>query len=418
MRLLLSIAMLLGLSTTGNASTIEITKNSVTQKSSQMIIYQNDDVKVITDKLTTSSDLENLYVVLTPKKQTLSNSLTTLGEVIAFQPNHIAIMRISDKNIAKVSGYLHDQGLACGVLEILTNRPVHQQQVATPVALIPVAARDARVTTLADQVVAANIKTNVEMLSAMETRYHNSDLGRSVAGLLGQKYAELSNGRADVTISSYEHSRTTQDSLVVRIEGTERPNEVIILGSHIDSINSWSDSAPGADDNASGTATNIEIFRVMMENNIHPKRTLEIHGYAAEEIGLVGSKEIAAAYRSNNVNVIAMMQIDMNLYNGGVANKIWFVSNSTNSGFNGQLATLSGHYSGLPNSSGSLSGGSSDHASWNREGYAVAFPFENPSKYNRSIHSSSDTISNSGAFDQAAGFAKLGLSYIAHFGGL
>ncbi len=420
MRILLTcIALTLGFSATGFATPFKIVKNSVNLKSSGVIIFQDEDVRVVGSATATASDYNDLYVVKTPKASIMPISLQALGDVIAFEANHIAIMRIADKNIAEVSGLLHNQGLSCGVVELLTNRPVNQQKVATPTPLIPVGARDARVAALANEVVANNIKTGVEMLEAIETRYHNSDTGRGVAELLSQKYAELANGRSDVTISSYSHSRTSQDSLVVRIEGTEKPTEIVVLGSHIDSIASYSSRSPGADDNASGTATNLEIFRILMANNIQPKRTIEIHGYAAEEIGLVGSKEIASDYRDNNINVIAMMQIDMNLYkDSGTEDKIWFVTNSTNSGFNGLLATLSGHYSGVAHGSASLSGGTSDHASWNREGYAAAFPFENPRSYNHNIHTSNDTIARSGAFDQAAGFAKLGLGYLAHFGGL
>lgn len=38
--------------------------------------------------------------------------------------------------------------------------------------------------------------------------------------------------------------------------------------------------------------------------------------------------------------------------------------------------------------------------------------------YNHAIHTADDTVADSGAFTQAAAFAKLGLAYIAHFGGI
>ena len=57
-----------------------------------------------------------------------------------------------------------------------------------------------------------------------------------------------------------------------------------------------------------------------MENEIRPKRTLEIHGYAAEEIGLVDLCRVSG-YRKNDVNVKAMVQFDLALYTEGVVSK-------------------------------------------------------------------------------------------------
>jgi len=404
---------------TAVASPFKIVTAKSELKDNSKIIYKQGDVAISAAYNASTSDYEDLYAVRIPHFNALPAEIATLGEVIELLPKEVAILRIPMANVDKISGFLHHQGLSCGVLESLTNRPVTETAVATPTPIIPVETAIARVSALTAQVGADNIKGWIEMLAEIETRHHDSDTGRGIAELLSGKYADLANGREDVTISSFSHSRTSQDSLVVRIEGQSTPHEVIVLGSHIDSINSRGTRSPGADDNASGTATNLEIFRILMANNIRLNRTLEIHGYAAEEIGLVGSKEIAAKYRDQSINVVAMVQHDMNLYKApGTEDKIWFVSNSTNSGLNSLLEKLSTNYSGIAHGSAYLFGGSSDHASWNREGFAAAFPFENPSKYNNNIHTSNDTIENSGAFTQAAGFAKLGLGYVTHFGGI
>jgi leucyl aminopeptidase len=418
----MTLALLGGFSATSQGKTVQILDNSVSiQKSDNLnVLYINDDVKVVADKNSNKSFFEDVYVVLTPNQEKFPKDLAIIGEVIDFKPNHIALVRLPQDSVEHVSGHLHHSGLACGVLTKLSGRPIHPEAATTPTPIIPVTTRDARVTSLANLATAANIEAVVTELSAMPTRHHGSETGRGVAEIMAQKYAALANGRQDVTISKYAHSGTGQDSLVVRIEGQDKAlsSEVIVLGSHIDSI-SWMGSAPGADDNASGTATNLEIFRILMEQNIQLKRTLEIHGYAAEEIGLVGSAEIASDYRDRNINVVAMVQHDMNLWKAsGAEDKIYFVTSNTENGFNGLLNSLAQHYSGLPTQSAALRGGSSDHASWTREGFAAAFPFENPSRYNNNIHTPNDTIANSGAFDQAAGFVKLGLGYIAHFGGI
>jgi leucyl aminopeptidase len=204
----------------------------------------------------------------------------------------------------------------------------------------------------------------------------------------------------------------------VRIPGKSFPNEVIILGSHLDSINPGerSNYAPGADDNASGTATNMEIFRVLMANNIYPDRTIEIHAYAAEEIGLVGSMEIANTYRKNNVAVHAMIQFDMNGYANSGFDRVWLVANKTDRALTNQLGELTETYLKMPWSTGNLWAGSSDHASWDKYGYPVAFPFEHPTAHNPHIHTSRDTVQNINAWPMVRAYAQLGLAYLLKYG--
>ena len=54
--------------------------------------------------------------------------------------------------------------------------------------------------------------------------------------------------------------------------------------------------APGADDDASGCSVVIKLFRVLSKLKKKPYRTITFMFYAGEEIGLVGSNEIAMRY--------------------------------------------------------------------------------------------------------------------------
>ncbi len=388
----------------------------------ERVLYRDGDVTVLRAAGATAEDFREIYVLNMSLETKVPAKVAALGDVLAFEPHRLAIMRVKADRIDEVAGRLHTSGLACGVLIKLSREPL-AETAATPTPIIPLAQRDARVTRVTEQVLAQNIARTIDDLSAINTRYHNSTTGIGVGEVLAQKYDALKGERTDVTVSTYDHgSATPQRSLVVKIQGTTRASEVIVLGSHLDSVN-WQNGtsarAPGSDDNASGTATNLEIFRLLMVNGIHLDRSLEIHAYAAEEIGLVGSQDIANDYKAAGVNVVAMVQHDMNLWKAaGTADMIWFVNNNTDSAFNDMLGQLVDGYAGMPWAKANLSGGSSDHASWRRAGYATSFPFENPTSYNRKIHSVDDNVANANAFTQAAGFAKLGLAYIMHFGGL
>src|SRR5690606_7452875 len=137
------------------------------------------------------------------------------------------------------------------------------------------------------------------------------------------QFVQLARGRTDVTTELFNH-RFVQPSVVARIQGHgPHADEHIVLGAHEDSIN-WSgfvpsarDRAPGADDDASGVATLLETFRVLMDSGYRPDRTIDFIAYAGEEIGLVGSQDIAERYKSQGVKVAAVLQLDMTMYPGG-----------------------------------------------------------------------------------------------------
>jgi leucyl aminopeptidase len=289
--------------------------------------------------------------------------------------------------------------------------------------LVPVSEALSHVPRMVEKVSSERIRSMIQELSTINTRFHSSTTGQQMPSILKAKYEELARGRDDVTVEVFDHGgRTPQDSVVVRILGTSWPDEIVVLGSHIDSVN-WSDGSssrsPGADDNASGTSTNFEIFRVLMESGARPERTIEIHGYAAEEIGLVGSQDMAQKYKAAGKNVVTMVQHDMNLYKApGAPDKIWFVTNNTMDQFNSALGALVDQYVGVQWGKKSLSGGDSDHTSWRRQGFVTSFPFEDPSGYNRQIHTSRDSLETASAMTQAAAFAKLGLAYLAHYAGI
>ncbi|HLU50989.1 MAG TPA: M20/M25/M40 family metallo-hydrolase, partial [Flavobacteriaceae bacterium] len=226
-------------------------------------------------------------------------------------------------------------------------------------------------------------------------------------------------GRTDITVRIYNHNNTTMPSLILTIEGAETPDEFVITGGHIDSTSfQGNGNAPGADDNASGIATLTEALRVLLELEYVPQKTIEIMAYAAEEIGLVGSAEIAEEYANNNVNVISYVQFDMTGYQGS-ASDIYIATDDYNSeNLNSFLIELIQFY----NSSGShqlsygltvCNYGCSDHYSWAQNGYEAAFPFEAAfGQHNPNIHMASDTYSFLGNADHAAKFTKLALQYL------
>ncbi len=90
---------------------------------------------------------------------------------------------------------------------------------------------------------------------------------------------------------SYPLGKTTYNA-IAEIPGTDKADEVVMLGGHLDS---WH-SATGATDNAIGVATMMEAARILQALGVKPRRTIRVVGWAGEEQGLLGSKAYVAQH--------------------------------------------------------------------------------------------------------------------------
>ena len=78
----------------------------------------------------------------------------------------------------------------------------------------------------------------------------------------------------------------TSYNTVGEIRGTDKPDEVIMLGGHLDS---WH-AATGATDNAIGCAIMMEAARILKTLGVKPRRTIRVALWSGEEQGLLGSQ--------------------------------------------------------------------------------------------------------------------------------
>ena len=112
--------------------------------------------------------------------------------------------------------------------------------------------------------------------------------------------------RDDITVKTIKEPTTGQNSILVTITGScAGEEENVILGAHLDSIAnvefpdmSEDDPAPSLDDDGSGVMVLFEILRVIVETGYKPHKNVQIMAYASEEVGLLGSDQIAENYES------------------------------------------------------------------------------------------------------------------------
>jgi leucyl aminopeptidase len=163
-----------------------------------------------------------------------------------------------------------------------------------------------------------NIKKNIEQYSTYNTRFSETETGTEAAEWLFTQVADVvkKSGKNGVTAEMFPHAAFPQKSVIVKVPG--RSNRTVIIGGHLDSINSanrLAGRAPGVDDNASGSFTILESLRVLLsDKDFGPSKlqnTIEFHWYAAEEGGLRGSQDIFTQYAAAGRDVWAMLQQDM-----------------------------------------------------------------------------------------------------------
>lgn len=90
------------------------------------------------------------------------------------------------------------------------------------------------------------------------------------------------------------------------IKGTEHPDEVVILGAHLDS---W-DPGQGVTDNGTGSIAVLEAGRIIAASGLKPKRTIRFILFSGEEEGLMGSRAYAAAHASEADKIQAVLVLD------------------------------------------------------------------------------------------------------------
>jgi len=93
--------------------------------------------------------------------------------------------------------------------------------------------------------------------------------------------------RLELDIRNRNHPSLTKGyNVVAEITGTEKPEEVVLLGAHLDS---WHTATGATDDGASCVAM-MEALRILQTVGAKPKRTIRVVLFDAEEQGLLGSQ--------------------------------------------------------------------------------------------------------------------------------
>jgi carboxypeptidase Q len=172
-------------------------------------------------------------------------------------------------------------------------------------------------------------------------------------------------------------------NVVGEIRGREKPDEVVVVGGHLDS---W-DVGAGATDDGGGCVVTWEALRIMKKLNLRPRRTVRVVLWTNEENGGRGGQGYRDAHRAELAKHVMMMESD-----GGVFRPLGF-------GFTGSdsarqtVKTIATLLSGIAADQISPSGGGADIGPSVQEGHIPSMSLEvDGSKYFLIHHTQADTI--------------------------
>jgi Peptidase family M28 len=211
-------------------------------------------------------------------------------------------------------------------------RAGRQREMGAP-SVIPTTQRNPNIARIVSEINAGNIERTIRKLVSFGTRNTLSAQENPVRGigaardwLYGefQKASETSGGRMKVEKQTFEQApgkypriarTTTLTNVVATLRGTQpaSENRLYVVSGHYDSMcTSPTDAecdAPGANDDASGTAAVLEMARVMAKYEFDA--TVIFMAVAGEEQGLVGSGYFAEQAKQKEWNIEAMFTNDI-----------------------------------------------------------------------------------------------------------
>lgn len=118
-----------------------------------------------------------------------------------------------------------------------------------------------------------------------------------------------------VTLKMEAHTEADAESanVVAELRGRERPDEVVVMGGHLDS---W-DVGQGAQDDGAGSVMCMEALHVLRTLGLHPRRTIRVVLWVNEENGLAGGKQYAKDHAAEVANHVASIESDSGGFNPG-----------------------------------------------------------------------------------------------------
>ncbi len=175
---------------------------------------------------------------------------------------------------------------------------------------------DPFIQSIVDQVDTDSITAYIQRLQDFKTRLIFTDSSYAASEWLRQKFSGWGYATEfdSFWVSTSWPGSGYERNVIATVSGTMNPSKIFIICGHFDAI-VWHDTAvaqynaPGADDNASGTVAAMEAARIFRNYSWEP--TMQFIGWAAEELGLLGSRHYARWADSIDLDIGGVVNLDM-----------------------------------------------------------------------------------------------------------
>ena len=139
------------------------------------------------------------------------------------------------------------------------------------------------------------------------SREANADLGLPSVTIAVEHYGRIVRNlekqmpvKIELEIKNTFSDDTMSFNVVGEIPGTDKADEIVMLGAHFDS---WH-SGTGATDNAAGSAVMMEAMRILKQSGLRLRRTVRIGLWGGEEQGLLGSRAYVTNHFANRADMV------------------------------------------------------------------------------------------------------------------
>lgn len=252
------------------------------------------------------------------------------------------------------------------------------------------AEEDALISDLVTQVSKANLSQDIQDLQNFQTRYASTSNCES-AGTSLHDYFEAQGLPAEYQSFSFGGNPYTTRNIVATLVGKSSPEQEVIVCAHYDSYsNHPSTQAPGADDNASGTAAVMETARILAGHSFD--FTVKFICFSAEEWGLYGSEHYAVQASQNDEKIVGVVNLDMISYAPSLPEYLDLYVNAESEWLADRFTASADHYAPLTvRTIIDASATWSDHSSFWDQGYSALCVIEDSD--NPYYHTVNDTFS-------------------------
>lgn len=268
---------------------------------------------------------------------------------------------------------------------------------------------------LLDQVSQDSMEAVVQHMQDYGSRKWDGSNVQDCAQWIKGKFESLGLEVTEQPVTYY--GSPTSPNIIAIQRGKLYPDTYVVCGAHHDSYN-WSGACPGADDNATGTASVLESARIMSQFDFD--YSIMYCSYACEEMGLIGSDVHASSCAENDLDIIGYFNNDMNgyLYGNDIhIHQIYPSSAEPCGAFYRNVGQV--YFPEMVIEKKNFTSGDSDHTSFNNCGYQGIYPFEDIDHYSPYIHTANDLIGLSvNSWDMAQRYCQMNIACLAEVAGM